>query len=137
MRVFLILLAFGSVCGELVVAQSTPAATEGWYTQAQATRGAALFDRACASCHGADLSGGNFAPALAGDTFAGRWRGQTVGDLFTIVKGTMPADEPKSLLDEEYADVVAYLLSKNGYLAGEKALTTSVPGLMQLFFKKS
>ncbi len=49
----------------------------------------------------------------------------------------MPADAPKSLKDEEYADIIAFLLSKNGYPAGQAELSRNVDDLMQLFFRKS
>jgi len=36
--------------------------------------------------------------------------------------GTMPADNPGSLMLEEYTDVIAYILSENGFPAGEVML---------------
>jgi quinoprotein glucose dehydrogenase len=133
---------FGTVIGlamtaVMLAAAQDRAAADGVYTQEQAKRGDAAYQRACASCHMPDLSGGGFAPALGEETFAARWRGEPVGDLFTIVKATMPANEPQSLRDDEYADIVAFLLSRNGYPAGEKQLSSNVDELKHVLFRKS
>jgi quinoprotein glucose dehydrogenase len=108
---------------------------QGFYTREQAGRGAMLYQANCALCHMPDLSGGGFAPALSADAFGARWKGERVGDLFTIAKGTMPPDAPKSLKDEEYAAIVAYLLSMNGYPDGQAELSTDTAKLQQLSFK--
>ena len=36
--------------------------------------------------------------------------------------GTMPADNPGSLMLEEYTDVIAYILSENGFPTGDNEL---------------
>ena len=94
-------------------------AGDGAYSAEQAVRGAETYEKACASCHMADLRGEGFAPALNGDAFALRWETGKLGDLFTIVKGTMPADNPGSLTAAQYAEVVAFMLKANGYPAGQ------------------
>jgi len=45
-----------------------------------------------------------------------------VGSLFEHVSTKMPQNRPGSLSDQEYADVVAYLLQINGRPAGEREL---------------
>jgi hypothetical protein len=82
-----------------------------------------------------DLRGDVFAPALSGQTFAARWKGQPIGELFTILKATMPQGLPRSLPDDEYAAIVAYLLSMNGYPDGQRELTSDVPTLNGLYFR--
>jgi S-disulfanyl-L-cysteine oxidoreductase SoxD len=94
-------------------------AGDGVYSAEQAVRGAETYEKACASCHMADLRGEGFAPALNGDAFALRWETGKLGDLFKIVKGTMPADNPGSLTAAQYAEVVAFMLKANGYPAGQ------------------
>jgi mono/diheme cytochrome c family protein len=80
---------------------------DGVYAEAQAERGKAVYEQHCAFCHQSDLQGQGFAPALIEDTFIQRWQDGNLGDLFTIVKVTMPQDKPKSLADTEYAEIVA------------------------------
>ncbi len=107
--------------------------TEGYYTLAQADRGRVVYGEACASCHGAELSDGTASP-LAGPAFARRWGpGETVSELFGwgaatvddlhfIIRTTMPPGGAGSLSPGEYVDIVAYVLQRNGYAAGERAL---------------
>ena len=42
---------------------------DGIYTDEQADRGESLYQDACASCHGQDLSGGQMVPELIGGEF--------------------------------------------------------------------
>jgi hypothetical protein len=44
----------------------------------------------------------------------------------------MPANDPGSLSDQQYRQVLAYLLSKNGYPAGSKPLTADTLGQISL-----
>ena len=45
-----------------------------------------------------------------------------MGELFKRVR-TMPKNAPGSLTDEVYREIVAYLLSANGFPAGKKGLS--------------
>lgn len=112
-------------------------ASDGVYTDEQATRGEVSYTKDCAFCHSADLQGDSFAPALIEETFRLRWKDSTLGELFTILKGTMPADKPGALADEDYAGIVAYLLKMNKYPAGPEALSTDAAVLKQIAFSKS
>ncbi len=111
--------------------------SDGVYTSDQATRGEAAYGKDCAFCHSADLQGDSFAPPLVADPFRLRWKDGTVGDLFAVIKGTMPADRPSGLSDEEYSSIVAYLLKMNNYPAGQDALSKDVAELKQITFVKS
>jgi mono/diheme cytochrome c family protein len=91
-------------------------ASSGIYTKAQADRGMTLYDSTCASCH--ELS------RFKGKDFASAWTDKPLTDLHTAVK-SMPMDNPGSLKPLEYADILAYFLSINGYPAGEKELDGS------------
>jgi mono/diheme cytochrome c family protein len=95
---------------------------DGLYTTDQATRGKALFTDKCALCHGADLSGREMAPALAGSTFLDNWSNQSVGDLATRIHNSMPLDDPGSLRSRQVADLIAYILSANSFPAGNVEL---------------
>jgi len=50
------------------------------------------------------------------------WNNQPLLYLWEAVMGTMPADNPGSLMYEEYTDVLAYILHENGFPAGESEL---------------
>ena len=88
-------------------------ASSGVYTSAQADRGMSIYDGQCASCH--ELS------RFKGKDFASAWTDKPLTDLHTAVK-SMPMDNPGSLKPEEYADILAYFLSLNGYPAGQAEL---------------
>jgi S-disulfanyl-L-cysteine oxidoreductase SoxD len=97
---------------------------DGVYTEAQATRGAAAYDTACANCHRADL-GGNSGPALKEQRFARIYAGKDLKTLFTKIATTMPRNAPASLADDVYVDIVAHLLKENGFRAGAEDLTAA------------
>lgn len=98
------------------------AATPSLYTAAQAASGKQKFADNCALCHGDNLEG-RAGPALKGKLFASPTAGFHVGDIFTIVSQNMPATQPGSLAQDDYVEIMAYLLQQNGYPAGGKALT--------------
>lgn len=73
----------------------------------QAQRGENAFLASCTACH----SSGEF-----NDTaFQTRWRNRTARDLFDLMSATMPEDAPNSLPQERYVEIVAYLLTLNGF----------------------
>jgi quinoprotein glucose dehydrogenase len=95
----------------------------GVYTTDQAERGRVAFEASCAACHRPDLSGrGTAIPALRGESFTGERHGTSVGELFELVRSTMPPGRPSSLGAEAYADVIAYLLSANAFPPGQTEL---------------
>jgi mono/diheme cytochrome c family protein len=96
---------------------------DGVYTDAQAARGASVYDASCAGCHRADL-GGATGPALRDQRFAREFAGKDLKTLFTKVATTMPRNAPASLGDNVSLDVVAHLLKENGFPAGPQELTT-------------
>jgi mono/diheme cytochrome c family protein len=108
----------GSGFSRTVLAQTAPARSvwDGAYTLAQAKRGA-LKSGLCVNCHGDEFRG-DPAPDLAGPDFLMRWDGRTVGDLFELIRLTMPDDDPGSLPREQYADLVAYILAVNKFPTG-------------------
>ena len=90
---------------------------------AQAKRGKALYSNACAKCHGAQLQGVT-APALSGPSFAPAANSKlTIGGIFSYLSTNMPADRPGKLKEQEYADIMAFLLYSNGYRANASKLT--------------
>jgi mono/diheme cytochrome c family protein len=95
----------------------------GAYSNAQAERGKVPFTGICRRCHGDDLGGTRRGPALHGESFMADWEAQDVRRLFEKIRDTMPPDNPSSLDDSEYLDVLSYVLKANGYPAGPKELT--------------
>jgi mono/diheme cytochrome c family protein len=108
---------------------------DGVYTQAQADRGGPLYSMACARCHGADLMGGETAPALTGGQFLTNWDGFTVADLFERTRVSMPADGPGTLTRQEYADILAFIFFRGEFPAGMRELSNRTEILRQIAFK--
>ena len=106
---------------------------DGVYSKAQAERGHVVYTQSCATCHGETLKGGE-APELIGADFVGRWKGNSVGGLFEFTHKTMPQDDPGSLTTGEYAEVTAFLLSVNGFPAGDKDLADKADALNEIRF---
>jgi S-disulfanyl-L-cysteine oxidoreductase SoxD len=96
---------------------------EGAYSEAQAERGKVPFTGVCRRCHGDDLAGTRRGPALHGPSFMADWEAQDLRRLFDKIRDTMPPDNPSSFDDNEYLDVLTYVLKANGYPAGPNELT--------------
>ncbi len=94
------------------------------FTSAQASAGEKAFEESCATCHGESLEGGA-GPALTGPNFktlSSKVKA-TVGDIFTYMTTNMPMNAPASLSHADYVNIMAFILSKNGYKAGASPLT--------------
>lgn len=102
---------------------------KGVYTEKQAVRGKKTYEDECASCHPIGEAGDEAAPSLVGQVFTARWVEQTVGDIFTATRTTMPQAAPASLSKEAYTDIVAYLLQANNYPAGDTELPSNLETL--------
>ena len=121
------LVAFGlatASSSRVAARQAGRSAGDGVYSAAQAKRGEALYQSACASCHGSKLEG-DLGPPLAGQSFLGAWTRQTAADLFDKIRNTMPADAPGTLTDAQTADLVAHVLQVNQFRAGAVDLATN------------
>jgi len=116
----------------VIAAQSSRSVWDGVYTSEQAQRGEALYTRQCARCHGAQLTGGEAAPPLAGGEFLSNWNGLTVGDLFERVRVSMPADRPGQLTREQNADILAHILRTNQFPPGKLELEQQTEILKQI-----
>ena len=109
--------ALACVAGSIVPA----AAADGWFTQAQATRGHQLFNNLCAQCHRPDLTGA-VGPALVGQSFLATWANKPLSDLYTFEHTKMPAVNPGSVPADQMWAITAYILQKNGFTAGNSDL---------------
>ena len=103
-------------------AQSTKSVWSGVYTSTQSERGADVYLRVCAECHGDDLEGRERAPALAGAAFGQRWDGATLKKLFERMEEMPPDDPAARLAPTQYIDLLAFVLSANNVPAGTAPL---------------
>jgi mono/diheme cytochrome c family protein len=97
--------------------------TDGVYSDAQATRGSRVYRQACASCHARNLEGGEMGPGLTGGPFISPWAGESLAALMAYVQETMPQDNPGGLNEQDYSDVLAYMLKVNEFPSGDVDLT--------------
>jgi mono/diheme cytochrome c family protein len=86
---------------------------DGVYSSSQASRGQALFQSICTTCH--DTA------RFTGDEFVSAFSGKPLSELFKAVQ-TMPEDNPGSLNAQQYGDVIAYFLSLNKFPTGSEEL---------------
>ena len=101
---------------------------DGVFTEAQAERGKAMYSAPCGMCHGRRLNGAPddedmlSTPPLARAKFLRTWQGRSLATLFEYTRATMPQNNPGSLTDEEYLDIIAYMLSVSRMPAGDEEL---------------
>jgi hypothetical protein len=99
----------------------------GVFSAAQAERGSGEYGRHCARCHGPDLDGIGAAPMLYSSRFLDRWREDSLRTLFDYVKTNMPQDGkpgPGGLSQQQYLDILAFLLQSSELTAGASELRT-------------
>lgn len=85
---------------------------DGVFTDAQVSSGQVVYDNSCKTCHNM---------RFYRDTLKS-WDKQPLVFLWETIMGTMPADNPGSLALADYTNVIAYILSENGFPAGEETL---------------
>jgi mono/diheme cytochrome c family protein len=101
----------GLLAGQSALAQDKTV-KDGVFTATQVSSGAAVYESSCKNCHNM---------RFYRDTLKS-WDKQPLIYLWETVMGTMPADNPGSLGLDEYTNVLAYILSENGFPAGEHTL---------------
>ena len=96
---------------------------DGVYSVAQAKRGEASYASHCVRCHGSDLlGGGRQGRELKGDAFWKAWQSNSLQSLFAKIQGSMPRDDPSTLPDAVYVDLIAFILDANAFPAGAAEL---------------
>lgn len=101
---------------------------EGVFSAKQAERGEAAYAAPCGRCHGFKLNGAPddpdmfSTPPIAGAKFLRKWDGRSIGALFDYTRATMPANNPSFLSDQDYIDLIAYMLAVSGLPAGAEEL---------------
>ena len=131
--------AIGAAGGLSLAQEPAPAETrsvwDGVFTEEQAKRGEALYQKECKSCHGETLAGGESAPPLTGGAFLSNWNGLTLGDLFERIRKTMPQNSPGKLNRQQNADILAYTLNANKFPAGKTELSRQAEFLKEIRFE--
>lgn len=93
------------------------------FTVQQVDRGQYEFSVVCEECHSTS--------EFRGHSFQFTWRRRTAWDFYRTVTQTMPENAPGSLMDEQYADVIAYILEMNGFEPGDAELPATKAALEQ------
>jgi mono/diheme cytochrome c family protein len=121
-RLLVLALWSGLVAAPIVsaAAQSVPCADStttkhGVYTAQQAIRGKDVYAGNCKSCHSPE--------SHTGATFNATWNHRSLSELYGYIRDRMPKNEPGSLSEQEYVDVLAYLLRMNKMPSGRRELT--------------
>ena len=110
---------------------------DGVYTEEQRRRGEALYASSCVRCHGEELEGDDVVPELMGEKFLSRWSRKRVGNLLASMKKAIPRKLKERLTPPDYADALAYLLSKNQAPVGEEELPNNFEALQTIRMARS
>jgi hypothetical protein len=108
---------------------------DGVFSAEQAKRGEATYQKECSSCHGGDLNGDGFAPALAGAEFTNTWNGTSLGDLFERIRISMPPSAPESVSAQSKVDILSFLLKTSKFPEGKTDLPPQAEALKAIQFQ--
>ena len=112
---------------------------DGVFSIEQSRRGEAQYMEICERCHNRHLTGdfAEDAPPLVGDEFLSEWASWTVGDLFEFMTLEMPPKpkDRRGVTAETYVDILAFILMKNGFPAGEADLPPAFEPLAEIELK--
>jgi mono/diheme cytochrome c family protein len=106
----------------------TRTTNSGVYTAAQADRGKKMFADKCSGCHEPSR--------FSGATFDESWNGKAMKEIWDIASGTMPEDNPGSLKQQEYADILAYFLQLNEFPTGDAELQPGAAAMAAIKVEK-
>ena len=110
--------------------------TQGVFSKAQAQRGKTAYTRNCQGCHSNNLQGEGIEPPLIGELFIDAWREDRLFSLYDYMVERMPKEgrssTPGSLKPQQYVDILAFVLERNGFPAGPAEL--ALPSLGDIQF---
>ena len=113
--------------------QGARSISSGVFTAEQAKNGERAYQARCASCHGTDLrSTDPEAPDLTEGIFKFGWKGKTIGETFEQIRSTMPPGNARTLDDQTYVDILAYIFQFNGVPSGNRKLEPDLAALQQI-----
>jgi len=113
--------------------ENLPRIWSGVYTAEQAEAAKkGPFTGLCRRCHSDNLEGSERGPALKGELFMSNWDQQDLDRLRAKIRDTMPPDDPGKLTDDDYVNLVSYILQANGYPAGSANLEAGALSSIQL-----
>jgi mono/diheme cytochrome c family protein len=108
--------------------QPSKSVNDGVFTAPQAVRGEQIFKAKCGSCH--------YPNRFTGDDLFRPWAGKPLADLFSVMRESMPEDNPGTLPAQEYGDVVAYFLQLNKFPTGDDELIGTDEAMAAILFEK-
>ncbi len=96
----------------------------GVYSREQWLRGRDVYAGFCAGCH----------PAVThvGPQFTTSWAGKRLSELYGFMRERMPKNDPGGLSEEEYVDVITYILRLNGMPVGVEELPVDSVALARI-----
>ena len=107
------------------------------FTAEQVELGRTAYNQNCQECHGSNLDNGEFGgPPLKGGYFRNHWGAGSVADLTGYAKALMPPDRPGRLSEQTYTNIVAFLLSNNGYEPDGHELPSDAAAQQKMSLKK-
>jgi hypothetical protein len=113
--------------GSLVVSMVVGVQPARAFPPEQVARGEEVWNRVCAECHGPDSTDPEAPLLLRPDSLR---RFPTAAAAFNFTRENMPGNAAGSLAEQEYWDVLAFLLANNGVGAGDAPLGPETAGGM-------
>jgi S-disulfanyl-L-cysteine oxidoreductase SoxD len=114
------LISLSSICIVASLMSFTANAEPVSYSVLQAEKGEKKYQAYCEECHGEDLKGGTLGGALLrGNNFLGNFGGGSpASSLFQYISEMMPPESPGRFSPTAYAELMAYILKRNGFPEG-------------------
>jgi hypothetical protein len=109
----------GAVAAGVAVFAASLAAPASAFPPDQVARGEGVWNRVCVECHGPDSTNLDAPLLLRPDSLR---RFPHAAAAHKYISESMPSETPGSLTQEEYWDVIAFLLTQNGISGGETLL---------------
>ena len=106
------------------------------FTNEQADRGEVRYEKDCEECHGKDLKGGlNGGAPLRGLQFEQKYADTQASVMFQFMSDAMPPNAPGRYSATVYAELMAYILKRNGFQPGAE-LPSDLDSLDYLIIEK-
>lgn len=107
-------------------AEVTAGLNDGIFSIQQVKSGKRLYKKYCKSCH----EGEYFAPVLLA------WQGEPLSSFFDVMTSAMPENDPGSLEQSQYTDLLAYILKISGYPQNSRVLDPGAEDFAKIVIEK-